>query len=535
MYKNKAVKNFIIFIYGILTSIFLAYFIVLNNSAMILYSLIIFIGLGFLLSSHKNYTENAIIIAVILISSSEITYFVNIFSLLQIYVIIIIIAAIIIPYIVPKALTPYSYLALLMPLLLYFSKFNQFSFFAINVAVIGYYLLISAAISMLIILIFKAGKRRTRKKMRMLSIHGANVITTFVLIAGLILLMAPIWPAGPSHFLTGEVPHIPITIYNTRNVATPDQFIYSLSLNRSLVIKPGEYSIIGNYTLNINSSNFRIFYQNGTEIPALINENKNIMPNGSISILLELNKINASAEQHIKIIFSPLNISPSTYFRPASQSLEAQFKSVSPYPYLKISAGQINGGAFNKTYINESIVTYAFHKKNDTLRFNASVLPYYMTGSTCEPTKYLSATIDIQSNENLSIFASKGIGGISNPGAVNVGKGLINWTYKFYLSQLMADSFAHQLNNRTLVLNASLNGSCVYYYILTREAANLTAKITDSYYENLSSVKTVRIPTLLINQNALVEVGNYSFLSEGINYLIRSYNNETNPIIISNV
>jgi hypothetical protein len=475
---------------------------------MILYSLIIFIGLGFLLSSHKNYTENAIIIAVILISSSEIIYFVNISSLLPIYAIIIIIATIVIPYLVPKALTPYSYLALVMPLLLYIIKFNQFGFLAINVAVIGYYLLISAVISMLITLIVKAGKMRTSKKVRMLSIHESNVITPFVLIAGLVLLIAPIWPAGP-HLILSGLPYINITLFNTNNISTPSTLIYNLAINHTV------YSDFEYYGANNNLSNVRFFYQNGTGIPFSKYANQT-----SVYIALSLNKIAPYTTEHIRLVFLPndarLDSSIASAYQPYNQSSD-----IKTYTDLKATFGQIRG-VFSNMSINKTITAYKDEEKNATYGFYTSLSPYYSTESYCTPSVAMSATIEITANKTISAFVLGGLSNLSQATSLIWG---ITQTYPYYLSKFLSNSNISELNKTAIELRVPMsNESCIYYALVTPGPAQANVSVSASYYQKIPITHIIKVPYILAHPI----ISNYSFLNDGLTYLIQFYDNETN-------
>jgi len=146
---ERALKPIALALWLFLAAIFLAYFTITNNAYLILYAFPLFVILGVLsafsdkLSTYEIVGALAFIIAgSLLYMGKSISEYYGIFS----------IAAFFAVYIIDmkREYKIYSYFVLALPDLLYLLGFFANLNFAINTAIVGYYLLIGAVISIFI-------------------------------------------------------------------------------------------------------------------------------------------------------------------------------------------------------------------------------------------------------------------------------------------------------------------------------------------------------------------------------------------------
>ena len=214
-------------LYILIFVLFLAYFVFLNNSAFILYSFIAFIFLGMLLSKSGHYTAICLGFSMALIFGSSISYF-------GVPALPFTVAALV-AYAVYARYAPafgrkvsvdiIVLIAAILPGLLDISGAAKISDFVINIAIIGYYLLISSVIALFIRTYYETNDLHKNKRIRRLfSLLSANkpAITAISIIIAVIILAGPIWPSPQINYIYTNHPYL---IYRN-NSTTENFFVY---------------------------------------------------------------------------------------------------------------------------------------------------------------------------------------------------------------------------------------------------------------------------------------------------------------------
>ena len=210
-----------LYLYILIFVLFLAYFVFLNNSTIILYSFAAFVFLGILISKNSHHMAMCIGLSLALIFGSSISYF----------------GVPALPFTV-AALVAYAVyasafrrrmsadiivlIAALLPGLLDISGAAKISNFVINIAIIGYYLLISSVIALFIRAYYETNDLHKSKHMRRLfSFLSAKkpVIAFISIIIAVIILAGPIWPSSQINYIYTNHPY---SIY--RNNSTAEKF-----------------------------------------------------------------------------------------------------------------------------------------------------------------------------------------------------------------------------------------------------------------------------------------------------------------------
>ena len=511
MNANHLLKIFRTSLYAILTIMFLAYFILLNNITLIFYSVFIFIAFGLLLSIYNNYVVHIIVIAIILISSGLITYFVNIFEILQIYVRTII-ATMILSLILTskfssKVYLNYALAALVAPTFLSIMGFTDSSL-AINIVIVGYYLLVSAIISISINFIMHYNWSNSLENLRN-QINTVSEKTKYItLIIPIILLMLPIWPSS-SNLVISSLPYINITLYNPTNLSVNHPFLYPIEINADTYIK------IENYSTNSNLDNLRFFYSNNSEINSFIDVHE--YPH---AIALMLNGFGANEQKTVKLVFFPIYYGFSNYTNTISNSsLANNLSRVVISKYIKASFGNLSG-AYSKVYVNKTVTTYYTEVKNYTKNFNVSIIPYYSIESSCVPSTNISTKINVTSGSRISAFVIKNLSDMLNAVTLNTTDHL---TYQYYLTKFKQNSYNSKLNSTSIHISALImNESCIYYVLASPVPIKADTSITEVYPQKLSKSYTIVVPKTLVHPYK----SNFSFINNGLSYLISFYNHE---------
>ncbi len=214
-------------LYILIFVLFLAYFVFLNNSAFILYSFIAFVFLGILVSKSGHYTAVCLGFSMALIFGSSISYF-------GVPTLPFTVAALV-AYAVYARYAPafgrkvsvdiIVLIAAILPGLLDISGAAKISDFVINIAIIGYYLLISSVIALFIRTYYETNDLHKNKRIRRLfSLLSANkpAITAISIIIAVIILAGPIWPSPQINYIYTNHPY---SIYRN-NSTTESFFVY---------------------------------------------------------------------------------------------------------------------------------------------------------------------------------------------------------------------------------------------------------------------------------------------------------------------
>jgi hypothetical protein len=493
---ERALKPIALALWLFLAAIFLAYFTITNNAYLILYAFPLFVILGVLsafsdkLSTYEIVGALAFIIAgSLLYMGKSISEYYGIFS----------IAAFFAVYIIDmkREYKIYSYFVLALPDLLYLLGFFANLNFAINTAIVGYYLLIGAVISIFISTAFGESKLHKIRKRFSPSKKTVQMMLYAAMVVAIVLIIAPIWPTGPSLSL-GMFPHARISINDS---------LFEHQPNSSTVYYPVEvdYSGLSSYT-TANLSNIQFFYGNGQEINSTlsqINETNDYVAN------LSLNIASPEFTKGIYAYFMPFNYSNYTTARatPLSNTSAVAKSAFGPISY--------SGG-----YVKSNVEIPVTSVENGTKKVKMYAFPYYTFDSFCAPGFNITYKASLSFSSNASFFelrnASDFINSISISGQSN---------YSNYKKSISKYSFGKFLNTKEVNTSFYTNKSCMFYIVLTNGTTNVNGHI--SYvshrvlrYRNAS----VELPNLYMNISHYIS-NKYTFLQGGLSYLNSEYLN----------
>ncbi len=493
---ERALKPIALALWLFLAAVFLAYFTITNNAYFILYAFPLFVILGVLsafsdkLSTYEIVGALAFIIAgSLLYMGKSITAYYGIFS----------IAAFFTVYIIEmkREYKLYSYSVLALPDLLYFLGFFANLNFAINTAIVGYYLLIGAVISIFISAAFGESKLHKIRKRFSPSKKTVRMVPYAAVVVAIALIIAPIWPTGPSLSL-GMFPHARISINDS---------LFEHQPNSSTVYYPVEvdYSGLSSYT-TANLSNIQFFYGNGQEINSTlsqINETNDYVAN------LSLNIASPEFTKGIYAYFMPFNYSNYTTARatPLSNTSAVAKSAFGPISY---------SGSYVKSNVEIPVTSVV----NSTKKVKMYAFPYYTFDSFCAPGFNITYTATLSFSSNASFFelrnASNFINGISISGQSN---------YSNYERSISKYSFGKFLNVKDVKTSFSTNKSCMFYLVLANRTVTLNGSIS-SISHRITAYRnaTIKFPNLYMNISRYIS-NKYTFLPEGFSYISSEYLN----------
>ena len=493
---ERALKPIALALWLFLAAVFLAYFTITNNSYFILYAFPLFVILGMLSAFSDKLSTYEIIGALAFIIAGSILYmgksasaYYGIFS----------IAAFFAVYIIDmkREYKLYSYSVLALPDLLYFLGFFANTNFVINTAIVGYYLLIGAVISIFISTAFgepKLSKIRKRFSQSKKIIH----ITPYAaIIVAVVLITAPIWPVGPSLSL-GMLPHARVNINASLLEHQP---------NSSTVYYPimVDYAALSGYTI-ANLSNIQFFYGNRQKINATlsqINETNDYVAN------LSLNGTVSDLTKSVYAYFMPFNYSNYTTARatPLSNTSAVAKSALGPISY--------SGG-----YVKRAVEIPVTSTVNSTKKVKMYAFPYYTLNSFCAPGFNITYKASLSFSSNASFFelrnASDFINGISISGQSN---------YSNYERSISKYSFGKFLNTKSINTSFYTSKSCMFYVILTKGTTNIDGYISSVSHRILKYRNaSVELPNLYMNVSNYIS-NKYAFLQGGLSYISSEYLN----------
>ncbi|MEM0154663.1 MAG: hypothetical protein QW814_02405 [Methanothrix sp.] len=491
-----AVKPVALALWLFLATMFLAYFIVTNNSYFILYAFPIFVVFGILSAFSERFTRYEIVGALAFIIAGTMLYmgkgafaYYAIFSIMAFFVLYAID--------MKREYKLYSYSVLALPDLLYFSGFLSNVNFAINTAIVGYYLLISAVISIFIVTIASESTLHKASK-RLIHSRGTKLNMQYIaVVIGIALIAAPIWPVGQS-LTFGAIPHAKITVNNS---------LLEYKTNSSYAYYPIEvnYSSFSNYTPT-NFSNIQFFYGNGQKINATlsqINETNNYVAN------LSINESSSGFQYGIYAYFMPFNYSNYTTVKIAPSSNTSS-----------VAKSALSAVIYSGSYVKRNVEIPLTSTINNTKKINLYVAPYYTFGSFCAPGFNITYNTSLHFSSNASFFelrnASDFIKGISLTKQSN---------YSNYQSRISKYSFGKFLNVKDVETGFYTNKSCMFYLILTNKAITANGSIKSisqriTGYKNVS----VELPNLYMNISRYIS-NRYAFLPNAFSYINSEYLN----------
>ncbi len=496
---ERALKIAALALWLFLAAMFLAYFTITNNSYFILYAFPLFVVLGILSAFSDKLSTYEIVGALAFIIAGSILYmgkgilaYYGIFSIAAFFAIYAIDMR--------KEHKLYSYSVIALSDLLYFLGFSANQNFAINAAIVGYYLLIGAVISIFINTALGESKllNASKKLFHAKSTMDIKYITLIIaVIAAAALIVSPIWPTGQV-LNFGVIPHAKIIINSSvfKRIGNSSSVYYLLEIN---------YTGLSNYT-TANLSNIQFFYGNGQKINATlsqINDTDNYISN------LSLNKTYPGFAKGVYVYFMPFNYSNYTTHRakPVSNTSGVAKSALAPISY---------SGSYTKKN-SEILYTTAI---NSTKLIKISAFPYYTFDSFCAPGFNITYTASLSFSSNASFFelrnASDFINGISISGQSN---------YSNYEKSISKYSFGKFLNVKEVKNSFYADKSCMFYLVLTNKTITINGSLS-AVSQKINGHKNVSIevPNLYMNISRYIS-NRYAFLPKGFSYINAEYLN----------
>ncbi len=486
-----------ILLFLLLSALFIANFVVLNNSGFILYSFPLFIILGFFgflserLSRYEIIASLSFIVAgALLYSGKLLMQYYAIFSLVVFLFISIFING------TEHKILAYSFFAL--PDALYFIGFISNANFAINSAIIGYYLLISAVISLF--LTAAAGDSKFHAKIiKALSHETLNARLKYAaIIIMALLILAPVWPLGESMDLS-ILPHATVVLNNF--------YLKPIALNNTIYSYPVllNESLYANYT-TANFSNAQFFYPGNVKINATLHPTTKA---GIYIADLLLNLSESKALEDVYLYFMPMNYSNKTV------TYGRLISNISGY-----SGNRVDKIAYSGGYVNRSKKVYIINRTEATENLDTYFYPYYQLDSYCSPGYNITYNVSLSFSKNASFFelynASNFLSGINLAKSDN---------YVSYLKSFAKNSFESFYNVSHVDSSFYSNDSCFFFVVVTQNQTIAKGEIGSHYnkiigYNNV----TFKLPDLFMNVSKYM-TEKYSFAWNNMGYVSNQYKN----------
>jgi len=483
----------------VIAILFLAYFIITNNSYFILYAFPIFVIIGVLASASKNLIEYELIAALSFIVGGSIIYAIG-KSAFAYYGLFSLAAFIVISLLVKDTKHKiYAYSILALPDALYFLSFWKNVNFSINAAIIGYYLLIGAVISLFISVASEESKWHQKFSKAITKLPSNKRVLYTAIVVFMLLLVLPLWPTGRSISLN-ELPNAQITINSTflKPVANSSNYSYNIMVS---------YQKFENYT-TANFSNVQLYYKNGKKLNATLHQ---INDTYNYSINMSLNYSNIAHGNSVYLYFMPYNFSNYTIKigKPISNTTFVAKNSISDISYV---------GSYISKSIKEPIPKRITSNKN----INTYAYPYYQFSSYCAPGYNITYNISFSFNHSASFFElrnssdfMKAIGNVTSD------------NYNGYLKSFSIYSFAKFINVSRMHNIYYSNNSCLSYATVTKNILKVNATINTTSDKVFAYVnKTIILPNLYMNLSRYIS-NTYSFVWGGVSYINSQYANYT--------
>ncbi|MCL5434283.1 MAG: hypothetical protein M1559_01045 [Candidatus Marsarchaeota archaeon] len=482
-------------------ALFLLYFVVLNNSYFILYSFVLFVALGIMLSIYEKFTDLAIGVAMAIIVGSSVAYLstaIDIaaysFAALAFYAAFLLFTDVRNPRI---NLT--IAIAALLPAGLYSAGIAGASPLVINVAILGYYLLISVVLGIFLSAVYS--ESRLEKAARRLSARikrSSAGISICLIIIGLALLFGPVWPTG-THYNLAATPHAAIELDIPSGTFNSTYVPLNLTPYR--------------YLLNGNFSNMR-FYVGSKGINASVVGVPVSVKNVTVLLYANSSLLRAGAGK-VGIYFFPYN---SSFGKGLAKSYNVSLLNSSaasePVAYENIT-GMYD--LVNKTIRQSKPVQMA---KN--ISKSEKLYPYFSFSQECVPGFGASAHFNVTSNATFSMFLLKNISDLSKAELTNAS----GPSYGYYIKSFGRYSYRGYVNATRVNSTVQDTPQCISIVLLLKNESVVKTRISTSYYVNETANLTISVPSLFNNATSYRSAF-YGFLPSSLEYLSRIYSNET--------
>lgn len=468
---HHEIKKVAIALCGIAAILIAANFIIAGSPSFILYSFLFFVVLAFIISANDHSIRTAVIFAIALIVAGAIGY-ANI-SVLKlsglgapIFLFAFVIAAVVSIYAELGILRTAAISgSVLVAFLEYLAAPAESVLLSTNAAILGYYLLISSVIALLIassslsqwierrIASISSGKN---------SIKAAYVLIVFVAI----LLVLPIWPSYVPIRASG-LPYASFTI-EPANGSQPTNYI---SINATRLSLYADY----------NLSNIAL-YINGMSVPAVVLGNANLQYENAI---IYIEGAPPAVGEKMDIYFLPFDYSGVQTPQRVSES------NFTPYRVTALHA-KFASLTYHGSYTNVTRTYTESYRSNHSSSSKIVVYPPYFVNPVCPSGSNESLQLLIHTNVTSSLFLLSGESNFSRA----VSESYSNYSYSSYLRSFGANSYAKYLNATSAYFNKTLD-SCMYYAIVPEHPALVQIQTNESYYLNKSVTETLKAPSIL--------------------------------------
>ncbi len=446
-------------------------FIVAGNPSFILYSFLFFVALAVPLSVSDKSIRTAVMLAIALIVAGAIGY-ANIHTLrisslgVPIFLFAFVVATVVSIYAELGALRTAAISgSVLIAFLEYLAAPAESLLLSTNTAILGYYLLISSVIALMIA--SSSLKQKVERRIASIS-SGQNLVKVsyaFIAVAA-ILLVLPIWPSYV------PIPHsgLPYASF-ILEAGNASQHTNYISINATRL------SLYANYNL----SNMAL-YVNGVSVQAAVLGNADLQYRDAI---VYVEGAPLTAGENVDIYFLPFDYAG---VRASQRVSESNF---TPYRVPAMHA-RFDSFHYTGSYANVTKTYTESYRTNRSSSSNITVEPPYFVDTICPDGSNESLQFSILTNGTSSVFLLTGISNFSRA----VSGSYSNYSYAAYLHSFGSNSYAEYLNVTSADFNKTLD-SCMYYAIVPKHPVLAQVLRNKSYYLNKSVSETLKSPSIL--------------------------------------
>ncbi|BCS90545.1 MAG: hypothetical protein ARM1_0002 [Candidatus Micrarchaeota archaeon] len=488
MDNSKIIKYIARALYFVLLAIFLIYFIIYNNDQFMLYSIIIFLLLVIPMLLLEKVKRVSAILSFITLSTTVVYGLFNKLSIIIFTLMSFISISVMLSYDKLNKYYMYIFWLFILPLIYYI--LNLPANILENIAILGYYLLISVTIASLIEVISDCKISKNRLLIRLSRFINKNInrIYAISIIAAIVIILLPIYPIKPIidinklAYLTSNTTQLNPGLYYIVINSTMLHNITSIYANTSILVyaNNGPIKIYTNKSLNLdNRSNYLIFNltkkTNNLRIYIVPNySNSNITVNQTIFSRLFKNSSELRLNNRIYNVYG--------YYTIKETIREARYiNNTINYRYKYNISRSYQPGLICRSYNNGT------YKVNISIEGNATVLFFYNISNY---TKYLqSLALENNLNNSLKVLAS-------------------------------------YIVNSTSQIKITRDTGCIYYIILGKGSkVEINEEEEYRYLAYINKNISVSIPYQYKNYSNLVSESSYIY--KGLSYIINLYANES--------
>ena len=477
---------------GIAAIFIAANFIIAGSPSFILYSFLFFVVLAFIISANDHSIRTSAIFAIALIVAGAIGYAnIGILKLSSlgapIFLFAFVIAAIISIYAELGILRTGAISgAVLIAFLEYLAAPSESVLLSTNTAILGYYLLISSVIALIIS--SSSLSQKIERRIASISSGKNSVMASYALIIFVAaILVLPIWPSYVPIRASG-LPYASFTL-EPANSSRPTNYI---SINATRLSLYADY----------NLSNIAL-YINGTSAPAVVLGNANLQYENAI---IYIEGAPPAAGEKVEMYFLPFDYSGVQTPQRVSES------NFTPYMVSAMRARFVSLH-YSGSYTNVTRTYTESYRSNRSSSSKIVAYPPYFVNSVCPSGSNESLHLLVHTNVTSSLFLLSGESNFSRA----VSESYSNYSYSSYLRSFGTNSYAEYLNVTSAYFNKTLD-SCMYYAIVPERNALVQVQKSESYYLNKSVTETLKAPSVLSSSARSVLI-KPNFLPFNIRYL----------------